>query len=137
MKKILAISILGLFLAGMIIPVVAGAWGIPDSCAVTHVIYRRGNPSPGVCPNPSSAATQPECCITELIYNITDWLFYILISMVVLLVIIGGSYYVTSGGDPEKADKGREIIIYALIGLVIAVFAKVIPGLAKIILGVS
>ena len=134
MKKILAISILGLFLAGMIIPVVAGAWGIPDSCAVTHTIMNRS----GVrCANPSNSATQPECCITELIYNITDWLFYILISIVVLLVIIGGSYYVTCGGDPEKADKGREIIIYALIGLVIAVFAKVIPGLAKIILGVS
>jgi hypothetical protein len=32
-------------------------------------------------------------------------------------------------GEPEKASKGSRIIIYAILGLVIALIAKIVPNI--------
>ena len=36
-----------------------------------------------------------------------------------LYVVYGGYLYVTAGGDPAKAEKGRNSIVYAMIGIFI------------------
>ena len=41
----------------------------------------------------------------------------------VIFVIIGGVNYMTSTGDPGKAKKAKDTILYALIGLVISVLS--------------
>jgi len=41
----------------------------------------------------------------------------------VVMIIIGGVYYATSQGDPQRIAKGKNTIMYGLIGLVIAVLA--------------
>ena len=41
----------------------------------------------------------------------------------VIVMIIGGINYMTSAGDTEKVKKGRNTILYGLIGLVICVLA--------------
>lgn len=41
----------------------------------------------------------------------------------VIMIILGGISYITSQGDAAKAKKGRDTIIYALIGLVVALLA--------------
>lgn len=41
----------------------------------------------------------------------------------VIFVIIGGVSYMTSAGDPGKAKKAKDTILYALIGMVICVLA--------------
>ncbi len=51
----------------------------------------------------------------------------ITISIAALLVIIYGGYlYMTSGGNPEQAAKGKNAILGAFIGLVIAFAAYAI-----------
>lgn len=43
--------------------------------------------------------------------------------MVALLFMIYGGYQIlTSRGDPEALEKGKSYILYAIIGLVLAVF---------------
>lgn len=44
----------------------------------------------------------------------------------VIMVIISGLKFVTSGGDPQRASSARNSIIYALVGLVVALLAQVI-----------
>lgn len=44
----------------------------------------------------------------------------------VFAVIYGGLQFVTSNGDSAKAAKGRQIVLYAVIGMVVVVIA---PGL--------
>src|SRR3989344_3719661 len=56
-----------------------------------------------------------------------------LIGLVGLLFLIYGGYHVlTSGGNPEKLQKGKEYIVYAIIGLLLAflgfVFIQFIAG---------
>ena len=41
----------------------------------------------------------------------------------VVVIIVGGVGYVTSQGDPAKATKARNTILYGVIGLVIALLA--------------
>ena len=39
------------------------------------------------------------------------------------MIIIGGLYYVTSQGDPGKVKRGKDTILYGIVGLVIAFLA--------------
>lgn len=74
-------------------------------------------------------------CLINTLYNITDWVFVVLIALAGLFVIMGAFTFVTSAGDPEKTKKGREYILYAAIGLAIAFLAKAVPGLVKLVSG--
>lgn len=47
----------------------------------------------------------------------------------VLFVVIGGMRYVLSAGDPQAASKARSTIIYAVIGLLVAIVAEGIVAL--------
>ena len=76
------------------------------------------------------------CCLLNTVFTITDWLFYILTLVVVLMVIYGGFVILTASGDPEKAGKGRAILTYAIIGLAVALLAKIIPSVVQFIMGV-
>lgn len=42
----------------------------------------------------------------------------------VFMVIIGGVQYALSGGDPQKINKAKDMIIYAIVGLIVAAVAK-------------
>ena len=44
----------------------------------------------------------------------------------VIMVIIGGFRYVVSGGDSSNISKAKNTILYALVGMVIVLFAQVI-----------
>lgn len=49
-----------------------------------------------------------------------------LIGMVgVLFIIIGGYYILTSRGDPAALQKGKGFILYAIIGILLAIFGFV------------
>lgn len=42
----------------------------------------------------------------------------------VIMVIVGGVQYAISGGDPQRINRAKDTIIYALVGAVIAILAK-------------
>jgi uncharacterized membrane protein (DUF373 family) len=44
----------------------------------------------------------------------------------VIVIVIAGFTYVMSMGDPQKTAKAKDTILYALIGLAVAIFANVI-----------
>jgi hypothetical protein len=74
-------------------------------------------------------------CLLNTIYNITDWIFVILMALAVIFVIIGAFTLVTAAGSPEKVSSGRNYIMYAAIGIVVALLARAIPALVKMIVG--
>lgn len=47
-------------------------------------------------------------------------------SLSVLMVVVGSIGIVTSGGDSGKATEGKERIMYAILGLLLFLFASVI-----------
>lgn len=59
------------------------------------------------------------CCMLNTVYNITDWIFFVLLAIAVLFIIVGGFMFITSGGSPEKTMSARNYLIYAAIGIVV------------------
>lgn len=74
-------------------------------------------------------------CILSSIHRVTDWVSYLLFAFVGVMIIIGAFTIVTAGGAPDKVASGRNYILYAVIGLIVALFARAIPAMAKAIIG--
>lgn len=63
---------------------------------------------------------------------ILQLVFGVIGAVALVWVIIAGLQFVTSQGDPQSAAKARQTVIYAVIGLVVALSAEVI---VKFVLG--
>lgn len=71
------------------------------------------------------------CCVIDTVYNVTDWLFYILVAAIAILFIIAGILFLTAGGDPAKISKSKTMILYGLVGLALALLARIVPAIIK------
>lgn len=85
---------------------------------------------------PNNLCTCGACCFLDTIYTVTDWIFYIAFAIAIIFIIMGAFTIITAGGSPEKVQTGRNYIVYAVIGLLIGLAAKAIPGISRAILGV-
>ena len=138
-KKLFITLALSSMLCLAVVPV-ALAQDIPNSCELKHMAGKtlsggEACPAAGAC-NVEENAICGLCCLLESITTVTNWIFFIMMTLAVILIIIGGATYMLSGGDPTKAGKGKSLITYALIGLAIALVARFIPPIVVFILGV-
>lgn len=80
-------------------------------------------PNPGVkLPNQNVTETSLQSTIAD-VFTIV---FGILGALSVLIITIAGLQYIFSSGDPAKTAKAKDTIMYAVIGLVVAIFAVTI-----------
>ena len=56
--------------------------------------------------------------------TIEGMLFNILMAAAVISIIIAAFLFITAAGDPEKIKKARLFVIYALVGVVVAILAS-------------
>jgi len=61
--------------------------------------------------------------VIETITVIIDVVLGVLGFVAVIVIIFGGVTFMTSTGDPGKVKKGKDTILYGVIGLVIALLA--------------
>jgi len=126
MRKIIAT----LTLLSLVLPVVALA---ADTChLVTDLTYINSDCTDGA---DVSVDDYGACCLFNSIYVATKWLSGIIAALVGIFIIIGAIMIITAGGVPEKVTAGRNYILYAVIGMVVFLFAKAIPSIARAILG--
>ena len=64
--------------------------------------------------------------LTENALNILRVLLWFGGAVTVLFIVVGGLQIITSGGEPEKARRGRSTMVFALIGLVVVILSAVI-----------
>ena len=74
----------------------------------------------------TSCGTSSDSTVSNLTHTVTNLLSIAVGVVSVVMIIIGGIKLATSGGDPSKAKSGRSTVIYALIGLAVAVLAQVL-----------
>ncbi|MBU2544991.1 pilin [Patescibacteria group bacterium] len=75
-----------------------------------------------------------EDTIIDLIRNIINFIFRLSLPIGALMIVIAGYYFMTSNGDPEKIKKGKDTIIWTLVGiLVIFLSLAIIDGLKNAI----
>jgi len=75
--------------------------------------------SPGGLPHQSSADSSDIKTGLQILFGIVG-------ALALLFITISGLRYVVSGGNPDRAARAKDGIIYALVGLVIAVMAEAI-----------
>lgn len=55
--------------------------------------------------------------------DITNTLLFVVGAIAVIVIIIGGLKYVTADGDASKIKGAKDTILYAIVGIVIAILA--------------
>ena len=146
MKKLLPALVLASLLAVLLVPTVVLAQpktqctlkhdvkGIDPLCEATKTVC---DPADTTCVDPKVPTNAwGACCTLDAVYTATDWVFVVLIAVVAILIIWGAFTIVTAGGAPEKVSSGRNFIVYAWIGLAVALLAKALPSIVQALLGV-
>ena len=107
MKKIktLFIAVFGIFLVAAASPTIVSA-ALPGC----------GGSDTAVCQTDTNL-------IDGILKEVINTMLYLAGIIAVIMVIVGGIRYILSDGDSNKANQGKNTIIYALVGLVIAVSA--------------
>ncbi len=86
------------------------------------------------------AATTQTCGLPELVQvgiNLARIILALSGSLALLMFIYGGFTWLTATGSSERVDKGRKILIGAVIGLIIIFGAVTIVNFAQKALGVG
>jgi hypothetical protein len=97
-------------------------------------------PDPAVTPDCDFDNTTYDCvicCTMDKVYNITNWIFAILAIFSTFLIILGGYNIMTAVGNAQQINKGRNYILFSLIGLFLTLVARIVPSIIKVILNIS
>ncbi|MFA5820547.1 MAG: hypothetical protein WC873_00290 [Candidatus Gracilibacteria bacterium] len=77
-------------------------------------------------PDAVSTATGGASSLRQLVLTMVNYFLGFLGLIAVLMVIFGGVTYVTAAGKDDAVEKGKKIIMYALVGLVIVLLSFVV-----------
>lgn len=67
-------------------------------------------------------------CLINTINTLTDWAFFLLLSIAFVFIAVAGFIWMTAGANPEKQGLAGKMIAAALVGIVIAIAARMIPA---------
>jgi len=96
-------------------------------------------PKAGICV-PKSDDTRfhlSDADVSDTIYNVAEALLGFLAALAVLIIVIAGVMYITSAGDQDRIDNAKKWLLYAIIGLVVALLAYLIVYSVGQMLGVT
>ncbi len=60
---------------------------------------------------------------TDVVVSAVNWILGILALVAVVMILVGGFKWMTAGGNEEKIDSAKKLLVAALIGLVIILAA--------------
>ncbi len=118
MKKVFAVFLMVSVLAVLALPVMALA---PEPLP-------SGKDLP---PGPQSGTA-----LITTIDIVTNWVFAIFTVIAVIMVLLAALQFITAGGDAAKVGEARQKLIWAAVGILIALSAKGIVPVLRAILGV-
>jgi hypothetical protein len=76
-------------------------------------------------------------CLIATVHYVTNWIFYLIMIIVMVMVLYGAFIFLTSSGDPTKTARATKTITFAVIGLIVALLARAVPSAVRYITGIS
>ena len=64
--------------------------------------------------------------LSEIASNVLKFLLSIVVILGIIMLIIGGMAYLTSAGDEGRAETGKKIVIYSIIGIAVTMVSMVL-----------
>ena len=86
-----------------------------------------------VIPNPLGGVND----FGQLLLKIAQAVGVLIGALGTIMIIVAGILFLTSAGSPEKIGAAKKALIYAIIGIVVAVIAGTIVSIVEEILGVK
>jgi hypothetical protein len=124
MKKFFAAFLMVSVLAVLALPV-AAVTGV-DPTKNTEVV-----PAGKELPSGPTTGTQ----LLDLVDVATNWVFAIFTVLTIIFVLLAAFQFVTAGGDAVKVGEARQKLIWASVGVIIALASKGIVPVVKSIVG--
>lgn len=108
---------------------------IPDKCKVIKEETKLPPVTNGhILPGPEFGEDGKSYVMNQLLPGITNWILVSITAISVIMGIIAGLFYITSSGDTEMTKKGKDIMIWSIAGLVLAILSFTI---VKIIININ
>ena len=81
------------------------------------------------------AGPQTGLALLNLVDLLTNWVFAIFTVLTIIFVLLAAFQFVTAGGDAEKVGEARQKLIWASVGIIIALASKGLVPVIKNIIG--
>lgn len=78
----------------------------------------------GAAEAPRSLPTSAD--LVGTLQTIANWLFTLLMAAAAISIVIAAFLFIGSGGDSEKMATARNWVIYALVGVLVALLAQIL-----------
>ena len=78
---------------------------------------------------------QTGLALLDLVDVTTNWVFAIFVVLSIIFVLLAAFQFVTGGGDAKKIEEARQKLIWAAVGIIIALLAKGIVPVVRSIVG--
>lgn len=91
--------------------------------------FAQGDPAQTACDGLSAVGAScggGQAGVDSAVAGVINVLLYIVGAAAVIMLIVGGLRYITSGGDAQAATAAKNTIMYAIIGLIVALLAYAI-----------
>ena len=73
---------------------------------------------------PGEIVQAPQRSPFLIVQNVVNVLFTVLLIAALIVIVIAAFTFVTAAGEPTKVQTARNLIIYAIIGIVVAIAAR-------------
>jgi len=74
--------------------------------------------------------------LIAIILGLVNWVAWFVALVAVLFGLYAGILFITAGGDDEKLTKAKNILLYSIVGIVVAILAFSIVAISKSIAGI-
>jgi len=81
-------------------------------------------------------AIQDQAGLVAVIVRLIQWIAWIVGLLAVLMGLYAGILFITAGGDAAKIEKARGILLYAIVGIVVAIIAFGLVAISRAVIGI-
>ena len=65
----------------------------------------------------------------DIFSKIVNFMFVLSLPIAALMIVIAAFFFLTSMGDPEKVKRARQLILWAIVGVIVLFLSKAIVNL--------
>lgn len=84
---------------------------------------------------PATAPATTGAQLLTLVDTLTNWVFAVFSVLTIIFVLLAAFQFITAGGDAVKLGEARSKLIWAVVGIVIALASKGLVPVVRSIVG--
>lgn len=94
--------------------------GIPGAGQEVNFTVAAGEGAPAAIPLTVRTGTE----FLALIEGIVNWIFVFVMVFAVIFIVLAGLQFITAGGEPQQVTQARSKLLWAAVGIIVAVLAR-------------